>query len=239
MKTKKLITMVAAVVVLTALGYGLASWFLDKPTENATGDTQLEQTLAQLSTQTTGTGGDTAGDYAIGERLAGNSDKAASQAAKKVTEFDPAYPELEWDSLIPAGWDPMAAFREMNIGDLQDNDPKAQEALEKMRKAWNNAPINPAYTDKKVRIPGFAIPIEESGSGVDEFLLVPYFGACIHTPPPPANQIIHVKLSEPQPAVGAMQAYWVWGELTASKFSSELGDSAYLLKASGLQPYED
>ena len=227
MKIGKVLVMIVAVVVLTALGYGLASWFLGKPAQSAKGATQLEQTLAQLSSDTAATDG----EYAVGHRQAGTP--------KKATEFDPAFPELQWDNLMPADWDPMAAFRGMNIAELQDNDPKAQEALEKMRKAWNDAPINPAYTGKKVRIPGFAIPIEQSEKGVDELLLVPYFGACIHTPPPPANQIIHVKLSEPQPAVGAMQAYWVWGELTASKFSSELGDAAYLLTATGLQPYDE
>ena len=231
MKIGKVIVMVVAVVVLTALGYGLASWFLGKPAKNAEGATQLEQTLAQLSSDTAATDG----EHAVGDRLTGNVDKSS----KKAAVFDPAFPELQWDNLMPADWDPMAAFRGMNIAELQDNDPKAQEALEKMRKAWNDAPVNTAYTGKKVRIPGFAIPIEQSEKGVDELLLVPYFGACIHTPPPPANQIIHVKLSEPQPAVGAMQAYWVWGELTASKFSSELGDAAYLLTATGIQPYED
>jgi len=197
MKIGKVIVMVVAVLVLTALGYGLASWFLGKPTESAAGTSQLEQTLAQLSTQPIGAGGDAPGDYAIGERLAGNSGKAT----EKATGFDPAFPEIKWDNLMPADWDPMAAFREMNIADLQDNDPKAQEALDKMRKAWNDA--------------------------------------CIHTPPPPANQVIHVKLSKPEPALGAMQPYWVWGTLSASKFSGELGDSAYLLSASGLQPYEN
>ncbi|WP_341709696.1 DUF3299 domain-containing protein [Limnobacter sp.] len=231
MKIGKLIVMVVAVVVLTALGYGLASWFIGNPAKNSEGATQLEQTLAQLASDS----GATDGEYAVGDRLTGN----AGKAGKAATVFDPAFPELQWDNLMPADWDPMAAFRGLNIAELQDNDPKAQEALEKMRKAWNDAPVNPAYTGKKVRIPGFAIPIEQSEKGVDELLLVPYFGACIHTPPPPANQIIHVKLSEPQPAVGAMQAYWVWGELTASKFSSELGDAAYLLSATGIQPYDE
>lgn len=231
MKIGKLIMMIVAVVVLTALGYGLAAWFLGEPEKQAGQGTQLEQTLAQLSTDVAANG-----DYAVGDRLPSGS---SNSEPKKAAEFDPAYPELQWDNLMPADWDPMAAFKGLNIAELQDNDPKAQEALDSMRKAWNDAPVNPEYTGKKVRIPGFAIPIEQSEKGVDELLLVPYFGACIHTPPPPANQIIHVKLSEPQPAVGAMQAYWVWGELTATKFSSELGDSAYLLNATGIQPYED
>jgi hypothetical protein len=47
---------------------------------------------------------------------------------------------------------------------------------------------------QRVRIPGYLLPLEISGTKVTEFLLVPYFGACIHTPPPPPNQIIHVKI---------------------------------------------
>lgn len=228
MKSKEWIAVGLAMLMLTATGYGIANWLLDDPDKPVQATTELEKTLAQLSTDTSASDG----DYAVGDRLpAGESKKAA--------EFDPAFPELQWDDLMPADWDPMAAFRGMNIAELQDNDPKAQEALDTMRKAWNDAPVNPKLSGQKVRIPGFAIPVEQSDKGVDELLLVPYFGACIHTPPPPANQIIHVKLIEPQPAVGAMQAYWIWGEISAQKFSSELGDAAYLITATGIQPYED
>lgn len=228
MKLGRTIALIVAMGLLAVLGYGLTSWFLDSGKGEQQGQTALDQALAQLSSDPNAGGG----EYAVGDRLPGAANKTAQS-------FDPAFPELQWDDLMPSDWDPMAAFRGLNIAELQDNDPKAQEALDAMRKAWNNAPINTALTGRKVRIPGFAIPIEQSEKGVDELLLVPYFGACIHTPPPPANQIIHVKLTEPQPAVGAMQAYWVWGELSASKFSSELGDSAYLITAKGIQPYED
>lgn len=228
MKIKELMVLLLTMVVLIAIGYGVANWLLDDPEEAAQGTTELEKTLAQLSNGNVANGE----DYALGDRLpVGNP--------KKAVEFDPAFSELQWDDLMPADWDPMAAFRGLNIAELQDNDPKAQDALDTMRKAWNNAPVNPKLAGRKVRIPGFAIPVEQSDKGVDELLLVPYFGACIHTPPPPANQIIHVKLTEPQPAVGAMQAYWIWGEITSQKFSSELGDAAYLITASGIQPYED
>ena len=47
--------------------------------------------------------------------------------------------------------------------------------------------------DKDVRIPGFIVPLEYKESEiVTRFLLVPYFGACIHEPPPPPNQTIYV-----------------------------------------------
>jgi hypothetical protein len=229
MNIRKMGVIAVAVLGLTALGYGIAALVMDKPAEQAAqGATDLEKTLAELSAGGTGN----SNGYAVGDRLAGGPEK-------KAIEFDPAFPELQWDDLMPADWDPMAAFRGMNIAELQDNDPKAQQALETMRKAWNDAPVNPKLAGQKVRIPGFVIPVEESDKGVDELLLVPYFGACIHTPPPPANQIIHVKLKEPQPAVGAMQAYWIWGELSAQKFSNELGDAAYRITATGIQPYED
>ena len=228
MKTKEWIVLGLAMLTLTAVGYGIANWLLDDQEKPLQGSTELERTLAQLSADNA----TTQDGYAVGDRLPGGD-------TKKAVEFDPAFPELQWDDLMPADWDPMAAFRGMNIAELQDNDPRAQEALDTMRKAWNDAPVNSKLAGKKVRIPGFAIPVEQSDKGVDELLLVPYFGACIHTPPPPANQIIHVKLSEPQPAVGAMQAYWIWGEISAQKFSSELGDAAYLIKATGIQPYED
>jgi hypothetical protein len=227
MKIRKIVVVALAVVALSSMGYGLTFWFLSQQSDSDQNDVLFKQTPVQplqdgvVSNQS----------HEVGDRL------APSSSSNQSGGFDPRFSELEWDSLMPADWDPMAAFRSINIAGLQDNDPKAQEALEKMRKAWNNAPVNPELNGNKVRIPGFVIPIEQGDKGVDEFLLVPYFGACIHTPPPPANQIIHVKLSDPEPSMGAMQAYWVWGELTSSKFSTELGDSAYLLKAAGLRPY--
>lgn len=50
--------------------------------------------------------------------------------------------------------------------------------------------------DSRVRLPGFAVPLEYDGKRVIEFLLVPWAGACIHTPPPPVNQIVHVKMKK-------------------------------------------
>lgn len=226
MKLSKSLVIGVAIAVLTGLGYGLASRLLSDTNKVAQTGTQLEKALVELAPNAAPAGE----NYSVGDRL-------PAAELKSAVNFDPAFPELEWDDLMPADWDPMGAFRDLNIAELQDNDPKAQQALEAMRKAWSNAPVNPKLSGQKIRIPGFAIPVEQSERGVDELLLVPYFGACIHTPPPPANQIIHVKLSNPLPAVGSMQAYWVWGELSVNKFSSELGDAAYLIKATGIQPY--
>jgi hypothetical protein len=69
-----------------------------------------------------------------------------------------------------------------------------------------------------------------------EFLLVPYFGACIHSPPPPANQIILVKPPKSS-KVRTMDAIWVEGILSEGRSYSEIGSSAYVLNADKITPY--
>jgi hypothetical protein len=47
---------------------------------------------------------------------------------------------------------------------------------------------------KSVAIKGYLLPTEFSGDRIVEFLLVPSDGACVHTPVPPLNQLVYVKL---------------------------------------------
>jgi hypothetical protein len=82
-----------------------------------------------------------------------------------------------------------------------------------MRSAWDQAPVETALNGQKVRIAGFVVPLERKGEQILEFLLVPYFGACIHVPPPPANQIIHVIPDKPVSGMKTMDAMWVSGTL--------------------------
>lgn len=99
---------------------------------------------------------------------------------------------------------------------------------------------------RRIRIPGYLVPLEYDGDLVTSFLLVPYSGACVHTPPPPANQIIHVANSEGFPAQGLFSPVWVTGELsvTMSRQRVDLSDGSagfdvgYALSAESVQPYE-
>ena len=77
---------------------------------------------------------------------------------------------------------------------------------------------------QRVRVPGYLLPLEISGTKVTEFLLVPYFGACIHTPPPPPNQIIHVKIvpKEGYSIKKPYEAVWVTGVIFAEKMAKDL-----------------
>jgi hypothetical protein len=169
--------------------------------------------------------GQATAEYRVGDRLP--TDKAGSQA----------YRQIEWDDLIPKGWDPMAAFKGLDLARLKDSDPKAQEALEKMRSAWDQAPVETALNGQRVRIAGFVVPLERKGEQILEFLLVPYFGACIHVPPPPANQIIHVIPEKPVTGMRTMDAMWVSGTLKLDRSETGMGVSGYRLRGEALAPY--
>lgn len=89
-----------------------------------------------------------------------------------------------------------------------------------------------------IRIPGFVVPVETDGEGnLKEFFLVPYFGACIHVPPPPANQIIYGRLAEPIPMVNIWDAFWMEGTLEIEHVTNETAASAYTMKVDKLELY--
>ncbi len=97
-----------------------------------------------------------------------------------------------------------------------------------------------------VRIPGYALPLEYEGESIKEFLLVPYVGACIHTPPPPPNQMVFVKVKQDFVADGLYEPVWVTGRLETQKVSKELsyvdGQAAikvgYIMDGTNIKPYE-
>lgn len=147
--------------------------------------------------------------------------------------------ETRWHELMPNDWDPYQQIREMQKGVpiTRDRDPRAVEMLKKMRDLWDNAPINPAMDGASVRIPGYVVPIGENKLGMKEFLLVPYFGACIHSPPPPSNQIIHVVPRKAVTGVRSMDAVWIGGTLKVRRSDSSMGVSSYGMDAINVEPY--
>jgi hypothetical protein len=147
--------------------------------------------------------------------------------------------EIEWDALIPADWQLDKLMEEYNAGDLSDDDPRAAELMEKLKTFWKEAPVVHDYDGKNIKLPGFVVPLETDAKTIQEFLLVPYYGACIHTPPPPANQTVYVVMDEGHPYQGQLfDTVWVTGTLSVDKRSSELGDAGYRIEARVVEPYE-
>jgi len=160
---------------------------------------------------------------------------AASGAAKPTVAG--SYREITWEDLVPKDWDPTKEFKQGNIGLMKDGDPRATEMLKRMREVWNNAPTNNELDGVAVRLPGYLVPLDESSNGIKEFLLVPYFGACIHTPPPPANQIILVQPQEPAKGYRSMDTVWISGTLKTLRSDSYMGSSGYRMDAAIVEPY--
>ncbi|MDO8778080.1 MAG: DUF3299 domain-containing protein [Burkholderiaceae bacterium] len=167
--------------------------------------------------------------YQVGDRLPQQS--SAAQSSYRVIN--------NWDELMPKGWDPTKDFKKLNLSKLKDSDPRAQEALLHLREAWNNAPVEPSLNGARIRIPGFIVPLEVVRHQITEFLLVPYFGGCIHVPPPPANQIIHVFPVKPLKGMQSMDAVWISGVLEAFPSTTDMGSASYRMKAEIVEPYKN
>ena len=147
------------------------------------------------------------------------------------------YADIKWEQLVPKDWDPSQQFKGMDFSKLQDGDPKATEMLASLKNAWDAAPAEPSLQGKKIRMPGFLLPLDTSES-LKTFLLVPYFGACIHSPPPPANQIVQVVLDKPVKGYRTMDAVWVNGTMEIFRSDSPWGAVGYRLKGVKVEAYK-
>ncbi|MEO1138085.1 MAG: DUF3299 domain-containing protein [Pseudomonadota bacterium] len=150
-------------------------------------------------------------------------------AATPTAAFAAKAKTIMWDDLIPPG----VAYSEI-IG---------PGYIDEARDIWNptydanatrlNERLNSAY----VRLPGYVIPLEIGAKGVTEFLLVPYIGACIHTPPPPANQLVMVTSERAWPNEQLWDAVWVTGKMRTRIQSTGLGQTGYAISADNLEVY--
>ncbi len=151
--------------------------------------------------------------------------------------FAETYRELVWDDLIPNDWNPEKELGDINWDELDDADPRAEEALKRMRAVWDSAPAEKSLDGAKVKLAGFVVPLEYKGDEIREFLLVPYFGACIHTPPPPANQIVHVIAGKLPANFQTMDPFWVSGTMKLDHTVTDMGFSSYQMVAETIEPY--
>jgi|AVFP01.1.fsa_nt_gi hypothetical protein len=150
------------------------------------------------------------------------------------------YQELEWDDLIPLDWQPDKLMSDLDADTLSDDDPRAQELMEKLQALWREAPVVQELNARRVRLPGFVVPLDMDASSMGEFLLVPYFGACIHVPPPPRNQTVYVETAKGAEYQGELfDTVWVSGVLAVESSSSDMGDAGYRIDALEVAPYQE
>ena len=119
-------------------------------------------------------------------------------------------------------------------GDPQDN--AAQDAYES---ALVSTDTVDALNGENIKLPGFIVPLEfDDDNAVTQFFLVPYFGACIHMPPPPPNQMVLVEYPEGLEMEALYTPFWVSGELSIQITENDLGTSAYAMQMDSIEVYE-
>jgi len=80
-----------------------------------------------------------------------------------------------------------------------------------------------------IKIPGFIVPLVDDAGEIAEFLLVPSPQACIHVPPPPPNQMVHVYLRENIQYESQYRAVYVTGRLQIASATSQYGFASFTL----------
>jgi hypothetical protein len=184
-----------------------------------------------------------------------------------AAEYDDAFTKLTEDQLFELSMVAQTRFRiedgeevdeqtledyQQRVKDLQEQDVdidgliamRDEVAEERIAKSYM---ANSELDGKPVRMPGYLLPLEFNGEKVSEFLLVPYTGACIHTPPPPPNQIVYVTSQAGFDTGGGLyMPVWVDGIMKTQQVESNLSlvdgsapiPSSYTLEASSVKPYE-
>ncbi len=139
--------------------------------------------------------------------------------------------ELSWEDLIPDGDGGvlLKSLRSMGViehGQLSTGfeQPEAHA-------------VTDAYDGMTVRLPGYIIPLDFEATGVTTFILAPFVGACIHVPPPPANQLVLVTTEVPYEYDGFFDPVYVTGMFGTIAAGTELAVIGYAMSADRIEPY--
>ena len=161
------------------------------------------------------------------------------------------YEEIDWVALMPE--DDLSALlnRPEFLNDIADGsaadsvDDFASKQLEdeqaqRYQQALVSTRLIEASDGKAIRIPGFIVPLEQNDEQkATAFFVVPYFGACLHMPPPPPNQILYVEYKEGIAVENLYDPYWFEGTVKIDNHESALGTSAYSLVLDSFALYEE
>lgn len=161
------------------------------------------------------------------------------------------YQAIEWTDLIPkddldALLNPPEYLQDIVDGseeDVIDGQLKSKPSAstdDRYQQALVSQNIKPEFNDKKVRIPGFIVPLEfDDNQTVTTFFIVPFFGACLHQPPPPPNQIIYADFEQGIRLETLYDPFWFEGTLITAITENGIATSAYAMVADSITPYEE
>ncbi len=169
-----------------------------------------------------------------------------SEPTKKLPKS--AFKTVEWTDLMPkedldAILNPPSYITDVEDGSAEDQiSSQIQNAIaaardDRYQQALVSTRVISEMDGQAIRIPGFIVPLEfDDEQTITQFFLVPFFGACIHVPPPPPNQIVFVEYPKGLKLEALYDPFWVSGILKTSLTENELATAAYSLK---MQYFED
>ncbi len=150
-----------AVIVMGAGACSAAESAADEPT---VGESPVETSRAE--------------DFEFGASL----DEFLGTDVEEPTSSAPpdGFEEIQWEDLIPPGSEDDASARfDERIAAVEPGSSEADAVYAELQADYDNLLVNAEMSGDAVYLAGFAAPLTYAEELVTEFLLVPYFGACI------------------------------------------------------------
>lgn len=167
----------------------------------------------------------------------------SAAAAPKVITWDDLAPVAKGAPTIdfgkfgkPKGMPELSEFggSQSELNEYLDN----MEFMRQMQPLDGDA-LATRLNGQEIKIAGYVTPLSFDGDKVIDFLFVPYLGACIHVPPPPANQIVYVENAKGLTASNIYDPLWLTGKLTTRSVSTLVANVGYSISGAQVEPYED
>ena len=171
-----------------------------------------------------------------------------SMASHEI-KHDTQYKIIAWTDLMPkedldALLDPPSYVTEAEEGSIEDQissglkSAMATEINDAYQRALVSKNVVAGFDGQAIKLAGFVVPLEfDDDHVITEFFLVPFFGACVHVPAPPPNQIVFVKHQKGFKLDALYNPIWVSGILSASYIENDVATSAYTLEMAAYEPY--
>ena len=169
----------------------------------------------------------------------------------KVQVVD-GYRTIDWIDLMPkedldALLNPPEFLNDIEDGSAEDQiNGQIQMSVEpagdsSYQQALVSTRVVEAFDRQTIRLPGFIVPLEfgDEQQQVTRFFLVPYFGACIHLPPPPPNQIIYPEYDKAFKLKSIYEPFWLYGTLHTKLIENDTATAAYTIKVERVELYEE
>ena len=187
--------------------------------------------------------------WMLGMTFAGVNAAADSDESVLNDSDTLVFETIEWPDLMPPEvlailLNPPEYIAEIEDGSAEDQISSQMKSAvnqseeDAYQKALVSTDVNENLDGAMIRIPGFVVPLEfDEEQTISQFFLVPYFGACLHMPPPPPNQIILVNAPKGIQMSALYDPFWIEGQLSTSFQENDMATSAYAMQLKRIEPY--